>query len=75
MQSRIIDNSTEENSLLKRLKSYIKNSDIIKIASGYFFIGGFNELIEELKNLKEITQKIQLNTGYLPNDFTVYLFK
>ena len=54
MQSRIIDNSTEENSLLKRLKSYIKNSDIIKVASGYFFIGGFNELIEELKNLKEI---------------------
>ncbi|MBM3708768.1 MAG: helicase, partial [Actinobacteria bacterium] len=54
MQNRIIDNSTEENSLFARLRSYIKNSENIKIASGYFFIGGFNELIEELKNLKEI---------------------
>ena len=54
MQHRIIDNSTEENSLLHRLKSYVKNSENIKIASGYFFIGGFNELIDELKNLKEI---------------------
>jgi len=54
MKSRIIDNSTDENSLLNRLKSYIKNSEKIKIASGYFFIGGFNKLIEELKNLKEI---------------------
>jgi len=54
MQHRIIDNSTEKNSLLNRLKSYVRNSEKIKIASGFFFVGGFNELIEELKNLKEI---------------------
>jgi superfamily II DNA/RNA helicase len=54
MKHRIIDNSTDENSLLNRLRSYINNSESMKIASGYFFIGGFNKLIEELKNLKEI---------------------
>jgi len=54
MQNRIIDNSNQSNSLLQRLKSYINYSEKINIASGYFFIGGFNELIAELKKLKEI---------------------
>jgi len=54
MKHRIIDNSTDENSLLNRLRSYINNSEKMKIASGYFFIGGFNKLIEELKKIKEI---------------------
>ncbi len=54
MQHRIIDNSTEENSLLNRLKSYIPVSQSLKIATGYFFIRGFNQLIEDLGKLENI---------------------
>lgn len=54
MQHKIIDNSTEKNSLLNRLKSYIPTSKSLKIATGYFFIKGFNQLIEDLNKLDNI---------------------
>jgi len=54
MQHRIIDNSTGENSLLNRIESYIPMSKSLKIATGYFFIKGFNHLINKLDKLENI---------------------
>jgi len=54
VKNRIIDNSTEKNSLLYRLKEYINNSKGAKIVTGYFFVKGFNKIIDDLKDLDGI---------------------
>lgn len=48
----IIDN-TEDNNINNAIKLLAKNSKEIKIATGFFFISGFNILQDELSKLRE----------------------
>lgn len=48
----IIDNNSEENTIKKAIKKLSKDSKEIKVATGYFFISGFNVIQDELSNLR-----------------------
>ena len=48
----IIDNQND-NTLRDAIKEYAKISKEIKIATGYFFLSGFNIIEEDLQGLRE----------------------
>jgi len=49
----IIDNNSEENTIKKAVKKLARNSKEIKIASGYFFISGFNIIQDDVPELRD----------------------
>ena len=48
----VIDNNSEGNTIKKAIKRLSKDSKEIKIASGYFFISGFNIIQDDLISLR-----------------------